>query len=60
MLRNFVSGFACQTHAPRRNYEMFSCSLAFKELACSFARRSAVTLIFSQIQTSNKDVQEKD
>jgi hypothetical protein len=40
--------------------EMFSCSLAFKELACSYSRRSAVTLMFSQIQTSNKDVQEKD
>jgi hypothetical protein len=40
--------------------EMFSCSLAFKELACSYACKSAVTLIFSQIQTSNKDVQEKD
>jgi hypothetical protein len=40
--------------------EMFSCSLAFKELACSYACRSTVTLIFLQIQTSNKDILEKD
>ncbi|KAK3150151.1 hypothetical protein QOZ80_3AG0229280 [Eleusine coracana subsp. coracana] len=40
--------------------EIFSCSLAFKELACSYACRSAVTSIFSKIQTSHKDFHEKD
>ncbi|CAL4917596.1 unnamed protein product [Urochloa decumbens] len=40
--------------------EMLACSLAFKELASSYTCRSAVTLIFSQIHTSNQDVLEKD
>ncbi|EER93923.2 hypothetical protein BDA96_01G201900 [Sorghum bicolor] len=40
--------------------EMLACSLAFKELAASYTCRSAVTLILSQIHTSNKDVLEKD
>lgn len=39
---------------------MLACLLAFKELAASYSCRSAVTLIFSQIHTSNKDVLEKD
>ncbi|CAN6292909.1 unnamed protein product [Urochloa humidicola] len=39
---------------------MLACSLAFKELAASYTCRSAVTLIFSQIHTSNQDVLEKD
>ncbi|KAF8722237.1 hypothetical protein HU200_022545 [Digitaria exilis] len=40
--------------------EMLACSLAFKELASSYTCRSAVTLIFSQIHTSDEDVIEKD
>lgn len=40
--------------------EMLACSLAFKELVYSYTCRSAVTLILSQIHTSNKDVLEKD
>ncbi|KAL5218709.1 hypothetical protein ABZP36_019393 [Zizania latifolia] len=40
--------------------EMFACSLTFKEVASSDICRGAVTLIFSQIQTSNKDDQEKN
>lgn len=40
--------------------ELCSCSLAFKELACSYACKSAVTLIFAQVQTSYHDVHEKD
>ncbi|TVU46430.1 hypothetical protein EJB05_05967 [Eragrostis curvula] len=39
--------------------ELFACSMAFKELACSYTCRSAVTLIVSQIETSNK-VHDKD
>lgn len=39
---------------------MLACSLAFKELAASYTCRSAVTSIFSQIHTSNKDGLEKD
>lgn len=39
---------------------MLACSLAFKELASSYTCRSAVTLIFSQIHTSDEDVIEKD
>ncbi|CAN6304538.1 unnamed protein product [Urochloa humidicola] len=39
---------------------MLACSLAFKELAASYTCRSAVTLIFSQIHTSNQDALEKD
>ena len=40
--------------------EMLACSLAFKELASSYTFRNAVTLIFSQIHTSNQDFIEKD
>lgn len=40
--------------------EMLACSLAFKEVASSYICRSAVPLIFSQIQTSNQDEQEKN
>ncbi|KAG8097437.1 hypothetical protein GUJ93_ZPchr0013g36127 [Zizania palustris] len=40
--------------------EMFACSLAFKEVASSDICRGAVTSIFSQIQTSNKDELEKN
>ncbi|XP_066164528.1 protein virilizer homolog isoform X6 [Oryza sativa Japonica Group] len=39
--------------------DMFACSLAFKEVASSYSCRGAVTSIFSQIQTSNKDESQK-
>lgn len=39
--------------------DMFACSLAFKEVASSYSCRGAVTSIFSQIQTSNKDEPQK-
>uniref|UniRef100_A0A0D9XI97 Uncharacterized protein n=1 Tax=Leersia perrieri TaxID=77586 RepID=A0A0D9XI97_9ORYZ len=39
--------------------DMFACSLAFKEVASSYPGRIAVTSILSQIQTFNKDEQEK-
>ncbi|XP_006651539.1 protein virilizer homolog isoform X2 [Oryza brachyantha] len=39
--------------------DMFACSLAFKEVASSHSCSDAVASIFSQIQTSNKDKQEK-
>uniref|UniRef100_A0A0E0KFJ8 Virilizer N-terminal domain-containing protein n=1 Tax=Oryza punctata TaxID=4537 RepID=A0A0E0KFJ8_ORYPU len=39
--------------------DMFACSLAFKEVASSYSCRGAVTSIFSQIQSSNKDEPQK-
>ena len=39
--------------------EMFACSMAFKEVASSYICRSAVPLIFSQLQTLNQDDEEK-